>query len=219
MHESDLKHVLCAYAATETAPDQLCDIRRELKRRTVRRRWIRSVVAAFVLCFAFLTLVPVGGNALAVVRREIQPTLFLKTTLGEARKVAREPLQLPATYPTNDGDQPLTDSLPALVGRWLSHETVAVTVTGEEDGMGTIYFDLRRSTYRAEPGSEEMGLKPTYATERKVKVGRFDGLVFLDDQGHDAWEVRWKTDTHNYRLVVGRPMSIAELTAYAAQIH
>jgi|GEM_PF-6511850 len=218
MSEPELQKVLRGYAATEEAPDQLADIQRGLRRRKSRRRWIRGSIAAFLLCFAFATFAPVGGNALAMVRKEIQPTLFLKTTLGEAKRTIRESLTLPATYRHFTGeDLPLTDDAQALVGRWLSYEMVAVAVTSEADAMGVISFDLRRTTYKPEP-NEEWWTQPPDTTARNVKVGQADGVVFLESGQEKAFSIRWKTETHTYRLIVGRPMTPDELAAYAAQI-
>lgn len=218
MSEPELQTVLHGYASTEAAPDQLVGIQREVRRRKVRGRWVRGSIAAFLFCFAFATFAPVGGSGLAIVRKEIQPTLFLKTTLGEAKRTIREPLELPATYPHYTGeDLPLTDDALALVGRWLSYELVAVAVTSEADAMGVISFDLRRTTYKPEP-NEEWWMPPPGTTAQKVKVGQADGVVFLEPGETEPFMILWQTTDHFYRLIVGRPMTVEALAAYAAQI-
>lgn len=218
MSEPELQQVLHEYASAEAAPDQLAEIQRGVRRRKSRRRWFRGAIAAFVCCFAFATFAPVGGSALATVRKEIQPTLFLKTNLAEARRTIREPLTLPATYPHFTGENlPLTDDAQALVARWLSYEMVAVAVTSESDAMGVISFDLRRTTYKPEP-DEQWWTQPQGTTVQQVKVGGADGVVFLQPDQTKAFSIRWQTETHMYRLIVGRPMTPDELAAYAAQI-
>jgi hypothetical protein len=218
MSEQQLRDVLSAYGDSAQAPDQLGAIVRGANRRRARRRWTSVAVTALVFCFTFMTFAPVGGSALAVIRKEIQPILFLKTNLATARQTVREPLTLPATFPDYSGGTGyLTDDTPALVGRWLTFETVAVSVSEGPDATGVIHFDLRRSTYQPEPGEEWAYPPNPNAIAQPVKVGEYDGTVYVEDDY--VWEIYWRTDTHVYSLTAPGAETVEQLIALAEQIH
>lgn len=216
MSEQQLRDVLSAYGESAQAPDQFAAITRALGRRRARGRRLRLAVGALALCFAFMTFAPVGGSALAAVRKEIQPTLFLKTDRATARETVREPLILPATFTDYGGVQTaLTDDAQGFVVRWLSYEMVAVAVTSKPDAMGTIHFDLRRTTYKQEPG-EVWWQEPANATAQEVKVGEHDGVLLMS--GNLPVQIRWWTDTHMYRLTAPGCETAEQLIALAERI-
>lgn len=216
MSEREMREVLQAYAANQPVPGGLLPrIERAAEQRRRRRRWRRGGLAALVLAFAFLTFVPGGGTAVATVR-QIQPTLFLRTNLAEAQKVARSPVVVPDAFPSYGGEMlPLGPDTPTLVGRWLSYETVAVTVSSESDGAGIMYFDLRRSTYLPEELATTEQAHPDMTTQ-PVKVGDYDGVAVLYED--EPVNLHWKTESHYYRLFVAGAESVDELVQIARQI-
>ncbi|WP_374712035.1 hypothetical protein [Symbiobacterium terraclitae] len=212
MHEQEVRAVLSAHAGQEAPPNLLPVILKQVQRRRARSRWLRRTALALVCAFAFLTFVPGGGTAVATVR-QIQPTLYLRTNLAEAQQVARSPLVLPPSVPGYFGEIPIGPDAPAVVGRWLSYETVAVSITDGPEGTGVMYFDLRRSTDL--DGEMPLADHPDRTTQ-EVMVGEYPGVVVLH-AGHPLL-VWWKTDTHQYRLTVGGADTVAELVRIAETI-
>lgn len=150
---------------------------------------------------------------MARIRQEIQPTLFLRTTLAEAQRVARSPLMLPPSVPGYFEEVPIGPDTPAVVGRWLSYETVAVSITDGPDGTGVLYFDLRRST---DLDDSMPSVDHPERTTQGVVVGGYPGVVVLH-RGHPL-SLWWKTDTHQYRLSVGGADTVEDLVRIAETI-
>lgn len=81
--------------------------------------------------------------------------------------------------------------------------------------MGTVHFDLRCTTYKAEPGEVLWGL-PANTTTQEVQVGEHDGVLVLRE--NRPFQIRWVTGTHMYRLTAPDCTTAEQLVALALQI-
>lgn len=140
-----------------------------------------------------LTLVQSLGQQVA----GISPTLFLPTTLSNAKQVAKITIKTPTYLP---GGIEIDSETPTLVGRFGEFETVAIKVlekiqlsngqTGER-----IFLDLRQTT------STEMEANYPPDAEvipQKVKINTNDGLL-VSGEGL-APMLYWTDGKYSFRL-------------------
>lgn len=223
MHEETIKNSLHQIVDGFHIPDSLWNniqLKLENKKKKSRRlKRFMSVAVSFVL----ITIISLGSitsvganikntflfkNTLGTVTVNlvqsvgqhiagVSPTLFLPTTLENAKNVAKISIKTPSYLPKGI----IIDSnTPTLVGRFGDKETVAIKVldpiTYQLKGDGeVILLDIRQTT----ADKLDVYYPPDVKIEtQKVKINNNSGLLVIEDGL--THELYWTDDKYSYRM-------------------
>jgi hypothetical protein len=219
----------------EVPQDLWPNIQRKQATRRIRRLYIHRLgLAAAVLLLA--VTIPLGTitSALANVEKswflknnvgtftlnfvqdigekiaEVSPTMYLPTTLSHAKQVTKIPIKLPTYLPAGVR---LNDSTPTLVGRFGSVETVAIRVTqtyqtldstGKPSTAESDLLDIRETSVP----DVTMNYPAQIFFIEKVKIGEYDGLMFLQKVSEPSVLPREAISSDGKRVVEMVPLEI-----------
>lgn len=223
MHEEALKTSLHQIVDEVEIPSSIwTNIESRLAKKTKNSRIFKKLFAA-AICFSLLTfaglgsITPVGASlqksvlfqtklgsfTLTLVQNVgqqvagITPTLFLPTTLSNAKQVAKMSIKTPTYLP--EGIEINSDT-PTLVGRFGKFETVAIKVSekiqlSDDQTAERIFLDLRQTN------SQELEANYPQDSEvlpEKVKINNNDGLL-VSGQGLVPM-LYWTDGEYSFRL-------------------
>lgn len=188
-------------------------------RRKVVFRKIAAAVAAVVLFFtvslgsittagaevqnSWLLRTQLGSFSLTIIQNigkevaGITPTLFLPTTLSQAKQVAKIDIKVPTYLPAG---ATIDDNTPTLVGRFGSFETVAIKVIDDKvkvvnGDSEQILLDIRQTTAKDLVANFPANIK---VTTEKVKINGNDGLLTYGNGL--APGLYWADKQYSYRM-------------------
>lgn len=200
MHEEALKTSLHQIVDEVEIPSSMwTNIESKLDKKTQKFRIFKKLFGA-AACFCLLTFIglgsitPVGASiqksvlfqtklgsfTLTLVQNVgqqvagITPTLFLPTTLSNAKQVAKMSIKTPTYLP--EGIEINSDT-PTLVGRFGKFETVAIKVSekvNHDPSAEIIILDIRQTTSKDLEANYPPDIK---ITTKQVKINNNDGLL------------------------------------------